>query len=80
MYSIHTGFQPINEAGTSITDRIANQYTLVLRIRTQTVLVARMGELKNETPSTSEVNKLGGLDWVCRHRNFVGRELNQRAG
>jgi len=52
--------------------RIASHYTLVLRKRRQAGLAARMGELKNETPSTSKVNMLGGLDGACkRYRNFV---------
>jgi hypothetical protein len=57
------------------TGRIASQYKRVLRRRRQAVLVEGMEELKNETPSTGEVSKLGGLDWVCkRYRIFVGRE------
>jgi hypothetical protein len=63
------------------TGRTVSHYTLVLRRRWQTGLVARMGELKSETPSNSEVNNLGGLERVCkRYGNFVGRELYQRAG
>jgi len=78
MYCIHKGLQPISEAATG---RIVSRYTLVLCRRWQTGLVARMGELKSETPSNSEVNNLGGLDWVCkRYGNFGGRELYQRAG
>jgi len=47
--------------------------TLVLRKRRQAGLAARMGELKNETLSTSKVNMFGGLDRVRkRYRNFVG--------
>jgi len=49
------GLQPINEARTCSNKQDCQP---------QTVHVARMGELKNETASTSEVNNLRGLDWV----------------